>query len=188
MISTSMPRRVGPITRSNTKAKGAVGSAANKPKEKRFGLPTTHDSQGRSLYTRSSDGKLVYLRCSVTGCGRATFNTVLALRRHICNPTHSHKFFISNDHAIEVCGEVAPGQEDFHDDTGLQPSMAAKIVSIASIMYGNLTPPTTENENEGALSVMSGSHTLVESARHSPPSQEATRVTDLGRVNRASTT
>jgi hypothetical protein len=96
--------------------------------------------------------------------------------------------FTGNDHAIELFGEVAPGQEDFHDDVGLQPSMAAKVDSMASIMHENLTPPTTDYETEGALSVMSGSHTLVGSDRHLTTPQEATRVTDRGRPNGASTT
>ena len=96
--------------------------------------------------------------------------------------------FTGNDHAIEVFGEVAPGQEDFHDDDGLQPSMAAKVASMASIMHENLTPPTTCYETEGALNVMSGSHTLVDSDRHWTTPQEATRVTDRGRPTQASTT
>ena len=129
----------------------------------------------------------MYLHCSVAACGRETFNTVVALRRHICDPNHRHKMngmFTSNDHAIEVCGQVAPGQEDFHDDTVLQPLRAAEVI----MRTGNLTPATMDTENEGAPSILLGSDTLVDSDRHSTTSQEATRVKDPGRAYRTSTT
>ncbi|KAK3176772.1 hypothetical protein OEA41_008097 [Lepraria neglecta] len=120
-------------------------------------------------------------------CGRETFNTVVALRRRICDPNHRHKMngmFTSNDHAIEDCGQVAPGQEDFHDGTVLQPLRAAEVI----MRTGNLTPATMDTENEGAPSIVPGSDTLVDSDRHSITSQEATRVKDLGRAYRTSTT
>ena len=92
--------------------------------------------------------------------------------------------FTSNDHAIEVCGQVAPGQEDFHDDTVLQPLRAAEVF----MRTGNLTPATMDTENERAPHIVPGLDTLVDSDRHSTTSQEATRVKDLGRAYRTSTT
>lgn len=121
----------------------------------------------------------MHLRCSVAACGREAFNTVVALKRHICDPNHLHKMnrmFTSNDHAIEVCGGVAPGQEGFHDDTVLQPLRAAKVI----MRTGNLTLATTDTENEAAPCTVSGSDTLVDSDWHSTTCQEATRFERTG--------
>lgn len=52
----------------------------------------------------------------------------------------------------------------------------------------NLTPATIDTENEGAPRIVSVSDTLVDLDRHSTTSQEATRVKDLGRAYRTSTT
>ncbi len=78
--------------------------------------PTAHGGQGGTLFTRPSDGKLVYLRCCVAGCERTIFDTVQALGRHVSEPYYRHKMkgtFSCNNHAFEICGEVAAGQEGF---------------------------------------------------------------------------
>ena len=122
--NTGQPRPApvpkAPATASvNSKVKGSngdrVGQREKKQRQKEHGQPTTHDSLGRALYTRRSDGKLVYLRCLVQDCGRTDFKTVRALMRHVSDPRYAHKMagiFKGNSHAIELCGVVAPGEDD----------------------------------------------------------------------------
>ena len=104
---------VGPTT-SKTKVKRSDGTTipSTSSGHKERGPPTAQDSQGRYLFTRPSDGKLVYLQCCVTGCGRTKFPNARALRNHVSSPVGLHKIMgliTSNTQAIEVCGQVAPG-------------------------------------------------------------------------------
>ena len=95
----------------------------------------------------------------------------------------------SNDHAIEVCGQVAPGQDGFQEDTGAHPVGIAAMASVLSAFGAGIpTPMTTENNNEGALSIASGSDRLVDSDGRSSTLSIADRVKTLGGAGRTSTT
>ena len=108
----------GPTTRSKSSATGQA--TVRKPRspevrKRSRGFPVGHDGQGRPLYRRASDGKLVYLRCCVAGCERTNFNTIDALRLHVCKSKYKHKLkgtLTTNRQAVEICGIVAPGQEE----------------------------------------------------------------------------
>lgn len=107
----------GPVTRKKTKIKRLVSSTipSSSSARKDYGRPTARDSQGMDLFTRPSDGKLVYLHCCVPGCEKANFPNAMALRNHVCSPVGLHKIrglITSNSQAIEVCGKVAPGQRE----------------------------------------------------------------------------
>ncbi len=81
---------------------------ARKPKNGMEGW-ISHDSQGRSLYIRPSDGQLVYLECCFPGCRKTNFKNISSIRRHVSD-TRGHNvekgFFINHAHVIEVCGKV----------------------------------------------------------------------------------
>lgn len=83
----------------------------------KHGRPNLVNSLGQALFTRESDGKLVYLECCVPGCGKTSFNTIHSLMCHVANPlSHGLKGFLQNStHAIEVCARVAPGQDNGRD-------------------------------------------------------------------------
>ncbi len=74
----------------------------------------SHDSQGRSLYIRPSDGQLVYLECCFPGCRKTNFKNISSIRRHVSD-TRGHNvergFFINHAHVIEVCGKVPPERQ-----------------------------------------------------------------------------
>lgn len=127
----------------------SVGGPSLPPKNC-IGRPAAHDSQGRALFTRPSDGKLVYLRCYVPGCERTVFESVQALRRHVSGPSYRHKMkgtFSCNNHAIEICGEVAPGQEGFESGANQQASGIAAIAIMGSAR--TLTLPSSGSNIHG---------------------------------------
>lgn len=66
-----------------TVSRSANGFQSSRKKRADRGLPAANDNQWRALYTRSSDGMLVYPQCYVAGCCRASFETVDALRKHV---------------------------------------------------------------------------------------------------------
>ena len=75
---------------------------------------------------------MVYLQCYVAGCERTIFETVMALRNHVCSLGGQHKMqgiFTDNSQAIEICGIVAPGQEDFRPEPGL-PSFGPLPIAV----------------------------------------------------------
>lgn len=82
-----------------------------------FGWPDEFDEHNRPLYTRPSDGKLVYLHCCVIGCPKAHFSNVGSLRTHITR-RNSHNlgkyYFRDHAQAIEVCGRL-PMEQGGHD-------------------------------------------------------------------------
>ena len=85
------------------------------PDDDRHGHPTTYDDTGHPLYTRPSDGRLIYLRCCITGCDKADFRTVHGLMCHIARPTtrngHGLKGFLKNHRqALLTCGLAAEDQ------------------------------------------------------------------------------
>ena len=74
---------------------------------------------------------MVILKCCVPNCQRANFKTVYSLIKHTSHKNGVHRkngLFQSNDHAIEVCGQVIPsqqqqqqqeeGEEDVHNEDG----------------------------------------------------------------------
>ena len=119
------------------------------------GLPVSHDSQSRALYTRPSDGKLVYLQCYVAGCERTVFETVIALRKHVCDLGGRHKMqgiFTDNSQAIEICGIAAPGQEILVSKPGLPSVEPAPIaVMAAPVTAPSMSESSIEFFQEGIL-------------------------------------
>ncbi|KAJ5320169.1 hypothetical protein PENANT_c025G03545 [Penicillium antarcticum] len=71
----------------------------------RHGRPAAHDSSGRALWKRPSDGSLVYLTCPIHGCNKSDFVT---LHGFMCHLTKKHKdrTLGSQSRALEVCGVV----------------------------------------------------------------------------------
>ncbi|CAF9931761.1 hypothetical protein IMSHALPRED_008710 [Imshaugia aleurites] len=152
----------GPVTRSKTKVKRSANHTvlSSSSTRKNYGLPTAHDSQGRDLFTRPSDGKLVYLHCCVPGCGRTDFPNVMALRNHVSSPKGLHKIngmIISNIQAIEVCGQVAPGQ-------GEPPSTARDqpygTVAVANTTHADVLPSPPTGSDEYQLQSKASSQSL----------------------------
>ena len=158
-------------------------------KSKAKGYPTGHDSQGRSLYTRQSDRKLVYLNCYVAGCPRTSFETVEALRRHVSHPLHHHKIvgeFTSNEHAIELCGEVAPGQEGFDTSEDVRSS---GTMPQETARFGLLTQrPTHPDLHDSEIDVHFGEapESTIQTGAILPTSSPAARAADLERAYRTS--
>ena len=140
----------GPVTRSKTKVKCSARKAVSISGKKESGPPTARDSQGRDLFTRPSDGKLVYLHCCVPGCARSDFSNARALRSHVCSPLGLHKFLgliKSNSHAIEVCGKVAPGQDGLLNNARDQQFGATSVANMTPV--GILpSPPTGSDEDQ----------------------------------------
>lgn len=149
----------------------------------RTDLPVAHDSQGRALYIRPSDSKLVYLRCYVANCERTNFRSVTALRFHVCHALGQHKMkglFASKTQAIEICGIAAPGQENFGYEAGLQSFRAASVVNtgaarVETSSFSHIsTHDCQRNDSErhdGGASVWSPSSTVVgfDKSRSSSP-------------------
>ena len=136
----------GPVTRSKTKVKRSVKSAVPSSDSGRrdYGPPTPRDSQGRDLFTRPSDGKLVYLQCCVAGCGRSQFPNALALRKHVCSPAGLHKIkglLMTNSQAIEVCGQVVSDPEELSVAAKDQPPSTAHVANVTRA--GVLPSPST---------------------------------------------
>ena len=180
----------GPVTRSRTtfKRSGTKNVPSSSSGRKEYGPPTARDSQGKDLFTRPSDGKLVYLRCCVPGCGRANFPNALALRNHICSPGGLHKIkglITSNTQAIEVCGQVAPGQEEPSITTRDQPFEAAPVANITRA--DALVPPPTgleEYQHQSKASSRSVSDTEAGSGATLCEALERLKAQDLGRAYR----
>jgi hypothetical protein len=71
----------------------------------RHGRPATRDPAGRPLWTRPSDGQLVYLDCPSPDCGKSDF---LTLHGFMCHLTKKHKdrSMGSQSRALDLCGTV----------------------------------------------------------------------------------
>lgn len=71
----------------------------------RHGRPATYDNDGRALWKRPSDGRLVYLDCPAPDCGKSDFVT---LHGFMCHLTKKHKdrTLGSQSRALEVCGTL----------------------------------------------------------------------------------
>ncbi len=159
---------------------------ANQQKKQYPGTPTARDSQGNPLFTRPSDGKLVYLYCCVTGCERVHFPNVRALRQHVSAAEGYHKllaYFNSNDHAIEICGRVAPGQEGVEEDVNNHHAEVAPMTK--KLRNGVLTSTATDSDDDAAPGQPSGSRTSVSSIVQSSTSAETNRAKAQNRAYRA---
>ncbi len=135
----------GPVTRSKTRVKHSASKSVSNSSSgrKEYGPPSTRDSQGRDLFIRPSDGRLVYLHCCVPGCGRANFPNAMALRNHVCSPAGLHKIkglLTSNIQAIEVCGQVAVSQEEPSATAGDRPFEAAPVANMTRAVVLTSTP------------------------------------------------
>lgn len=180
----------GPLTRSKTKAKRSASKAVPSSSSGRrdSGPPTARDRQGRELFTRSSDGKLVYLHCCVPGCGRTDFPNARALRSHLCSPVGLPKILgliTSNFHAIEVCGQVAPGQDALSTTARDQPFGPAPVANMTP--SGILPSPPTgsdEHDSQSKASSRSTSDAEAKSGVTLNNTLESFKVQDLGRVYR----
>lgn len=78
-----------------------------------------HDSPGRSLYIRPSDGQLVYLECCFPGCGKTNFKNITTMKRHMSNPRIHNVgkgFFRNHAHVIEACGKLPPEREALREE------------------------------------------------------------------------
>lgn len=180
----------GPVTRSKTKVKHSArkavpGSSSGK---KEYGPPTARDSQGRDLFTRPSDGKLVYLHCCVPGCARSDFSNARALRNHVCSPQGLHKILgliTSNSHAIEVCGQVAPGQDGLSTTARDQQLRAAPVANMTPA--GILPSPPTGSDDYQSQNKANPRPISDAGANSGVPMNkilEPIKVQDLGRVYR----
>ena len=139
----------GPVTRSKTRVKHSASKSVSNSSSgrKEYGPPTTRDSQGRDLFIRPSDGKLVYLHCCVPGCCRANFPNAMALRNHVCSPAGLHKIkglLTSNIQAIEVCGQVAVSQEEPSTTAGDRPFEAAPVANMTHAVVLSSTPTASD--------------------------------------------
>ena len=140
----------GPMTRSKTGVKRSADKIvpSSSSGRKDYGLPTTQDSQGKNLFTRPSDGKLVYLHCCVSGCDKTGFSNVLALRNHVCSPAGLHKIkglLTGNIQAIELCGRLISDSEKSLSTAGHQPFGAASVGDMTR-ECGLPSLPTGSNE------------------------------------------
>ena len=172
----------GPTTRSKAKGRGTASKSNAQSKVDPKGPPTAHDGQGNALWTRPSDGKLVYLNCPIGGCHRNTFINVLAFRNHMSAVEGMHKlkrFPKSNNHALETYGIVAPGQEDPLDDANVPPVSVAPTANMRSA--GVLTPKTPGSNDQTVCSLPVGLHTPVGLTGRSSTSSDAHRLKQLGR-------
>ena len=155
----------GLVTRSRRKLQRSVGKVAlPRDHKKDTSLPAAHDSQGRALFIRASDSKLVYLRCCVAGCDRTSFASVKSLRRHVSAARFRHKIkgvFSSDSHAIELCGEVAPGQGGFGPKTALQSNCIPDANITPPIILDTSTGRYNTHDRKDGLSSGSSSVTLV---------------------------
>ena len=185
---TLRPLNVGNGPAMRSKAKGRRTASKSKPQSKidHKGLPTAHDGQGNALWTRPSDGKLVYLNCPIEGCDRTSFLHILAFRNHMSHPDGLHKlkqFSKSNDHAIETYGIVAPGQERPMNNVNLPPVSVASPTSMRRVDV--LTPTASGSDDETASGLPLGSQISVGSIERSSTSSEAHRVKQLRRAHQA---
>lgn len=181
---------VGPTTRSKTKVKRSDGTTipSTSSGHTERGSPTAQDSQGRCLFTRPSDGKLVYLQCCVTGCGRTKFPNARALRNHVSSPVGLHKIMgliISNTQAIEVCGQVAPSQEEASITAGDQP---LETGSFANTTRAVVLPSSPTGSDEYHRHSKAGSRSISDAEARScvtlSKTLERFKAQDLGRTYR----
>ena len=173
----------GPTTRSKARGRRTASKSNAQSKVDPKGLPTAHDSQGNALWTRPSDGKLVYLNCPIGGCDRTNFINVLAFRNHMSHVDGTHKlkrFSKSNNHAVETYGIVAPGQEGPMDDANVPPVSVAPTANMRSA--GVLTPKTPGPDDQTACGLPVNLHTPVGSIGHSSTSSDAHKLKQLGRA------
>ena len=163
----------GRTTKSRAKGRPRLNNKNANQRKRYPGSPTAHDSQGNPLFTRPSDGKLVYLYCCVPGCERVHFPSVRALRQHVSSAEGYHKlldYFNSNDHAIEICGRVAPGQEGVEEDVNTHHADVAPMTQ--KLRNGVLTSTATDSDDDAARGQPSGSRTSVSSIVQSSISAE----------------
>ena len=173
----------GPTTRSKAKGRGTASKSKPQSKVDHKGLPTARDSQGNALWTRPSDGKLVYLNCPMEDCDRTSFINILAFRNHMSHAEGLHKlkrFSKSNDHAIETYGILAPGQEGPMGNVNVPTISVAPPAKMRSV--GVLTPTASGSDDETSSGLPLGSQTSVGSMGRSSTSSEAHRVKQLGRA------
>ena len=116
----------------------------------------------KPLFTRPSNGNVIYLRCYISGCDRGDFGSVGVLRDHVCKATYRHKLkdvFTDNDHAFELCGVVAPGQES---PAAFVHEMSSGVDLTATMTQSDIqTPELTDSEGhnshiEAALPMLDG--------------------------------
>lgn len=80
------------------------GGGISRGRDIRHGQPDFNNSEGRPMWIRPSDGRLVYLRCTVGLCTKMDFKTIHALLTHVAK-VHKHKaMFASYNEALEMCG------------------------------------------------------------------------------------
>lgn len=173
--------KAGPTTRSKAKGGRTASKSNAQSKVDPKGLPAAHDGQGNALWTRPSDGKLVYLNCPIGGCHRTKFINVLAFRNHMSHVEGTHKlkrFSRSNNHAVETYGIVAPGQEDPLDDFNEPPVSVVPTANMRSA--GVLTPNTPGSDDQTACGLPVGLQTPVGSVGCSSTSSAAHRLKQLG--------
>ncbi len=138
----------GPMTRSKTQVKRSADKTIpiSSSGRKDYGPPTSQDNQGRNLFTRPSDGRLVYLHCCVRGCEKTNFPNAMALRNHVSSPVGLHKIIgliTSNNQAIEVCGQCTPGPEKPSNIPKKQPFGAAPAAEMTC--RGIVPTPSTDS-------------------------------------------
>lgn len=108
----------------------------------RHGRPAAHDANGRALWKRPSDGRLVYLTCPVSSCGKGDFVT---LHGFMCHLTKKHKdrTLGSQARALEVCGveydrdglSLAEPVSAVHSTT-ITPSPEQDLSTLAAAAFG----------------------------------------------------
>ena len=180
----------GPGTRGRTKVKRSAtrNVPSSNSGRREYGLPSARDSQGRDLFTRPWDGKLVYLLCCVPNCGRARFPNALALRNHVCSHRGLHKIkglIKNNTEAIEVCGQVAPGQEESSTTARDQAFEAAPVANI-TLADGLLSRPAGLDAYQHQSKASSWSNTDTEAGSGATLSGalERFKAQDFGRAYR----
>ena len=177
----------GRTTKSRARGRPRLTNKKVSQQKKQYpGTPTAHDSQGNPLFTRPSDGKLVYLYCCITGCERVHFPSVNALRKHVSAAEGYHKllaYFNNNDHVIEVCGRLAPGQEGAEVDVNTHHAEVAPTAE--EHRNGVLTSTATDSDDDAALGLPSGSSTPLSSIVQSSTSVEMNKAKAPNRAYRA---
>ena len=154
------------------KLKKQASTVTGKTSSSHIFLPVGKDGQGKLLFHRPSDNKLVYLRCCVPGCPRTDFPNTKALQRHVSAPNYHHKLvgkLTSNEHVLELCGQIAPNQVSSKD---LPEGAAFDYVTIARDVLRSssksLRGPASRTRTGENDSPLTGSLSRTSTARDTP--------------------
>ncbi|KAI9877812.1 MAG: hypothetical protein M1830_002746 [Pleopsidium flavum] len=92
------------LFRSSAKTTKKSGGGVSRACDKRHGPPDFKDGEGRPMWIRPSDGRFVYLKCSIGSCTKMNFATAQGFLSHVVKVHQRKGMYVDQKDALEKCG------------------------------------------------------------------------------------